>query len=130
MRLVLLPGYTHDYLYYLSHDAFRFGSLDGVTLPGWEHLWFVAYLWAFTMALVLLSAELGWLAGFGKPLVLALNNAGTEPEKNETFELGAKWDLLDGALEIRAPCDDCTIFMPARQAIVGREGVYLTRPLD
>ncbi len=34
-------------------------------------------------------------------LVLALNNAGTEPEKNETFELGAKWDLLDGALGIR-----------------------------
>jgi catecholate siderophore receptor len=34
-------------------------------------------------------------------LVLALNNAGTEPEKNEAFELGAKWDLLDGALGIR-----------------------------
>src|SRR4029079_3002362 len=34
-------------------------------------------------------------------LVLALNNAGTEPEKNETFELGAKWDLFDGALGIR-----------------------------
>jgi catecholate siderophore receptor len=34
-------------------------------------------------------------------LVLALNNASTEPEKNETFELGAKWDLLDGALGIR-----------------------------
>jgi catecholate siderophore receptor len=34
-------------------------------------------------------------------LVLALNNAGTEPEKNETFELGAKWDLLGGALGIR-----------------------------
>jgi len=34
-------------------------------------------------------------------LVLALNNAGTEPEKNETFELGAKWDLLNGALGIR-----------------------------
>jgi catecholate siderophore receptor len=34
-------------------------------------------------------------------LVLALNNAGTAPEKNETFELGAKWDLLDGALGIR-----------------------------
>lgn len=34
-------------------------------------------------------------------LTLALNNAGTEPEKNETFELGAKWDLLDGALGIR-----------------------------
>jgi catecholate siderophore receptor len=34
-------------------------------------------------------------------LVLALNNAGTEPETNETFELGAKWDLLGGALGIR-----------------------------
>jgi len=34
-------------------------------------------------------------------LTLALNNSQTEPEKNETFELGAKWDLLDGALGIR-----------------------------
>jgi hypothetical protein len=25
--------------------------------------------------------------------------------------------------------DGCTIFMPTRQPIVGREGVYLTRPL-
>jgi len=35
----------------------------------------------------------------------------------------------DGPDEIRAPCDDCTVFMPARAAIVGREAVYLTRPL-
>jgi len=48
------------------------------------------------------------------------------------FEAFARDELIatDGALEIRAPCDDCTIFMPARVAIVGREGVYLTRPLD
>jgi glucan biosynthesis protein C len=58
VRLVLHHGYTHDYLYYLSHDAFRFGSLDGVTLPGWEHLWFVAYLWAFTMILAVALARL------------------------------------------------------------------------
>ena len=47
------------------------------------------------------------------------------------FETFAEGELIatDGALEIRAPCDDCTIFMPARVAIVGREGVYLTRPL-
>jgi predicted deacylase len=47
------------------------------------------------------------------------------------FEAFAEGELIatDGALEIRAPCDDCTIFMPARSAIVGREGVYLTRPL-
>ena len=47
------------------------------------------------------------------------------------FETFAEGELIatDGALEIRAPCDDCTIFMPARQAIVGREGVYLTKPI-
>ena len=47
------------------------------------------------------------------------------------FETFAEGELIatDGALEIRAPCDDCTIFMPARTAIVGREGVYLTRPM-
>ena len=48
------------------------------------------------------------------------------------FETFAEGELIatDGPLEIRALCDDCTIFMPARTAIVGREGVYLTKPLD
>jgi predicted deacylase len=43
----------------------------------------------------------------------------------------AKGELIaiDGPDEIRAPCEDCTIFMPARSAIVGREAVYLARPL-
>ncbi|MDM0039881.1 succinylglutamate desuccinylase/aspartoacylase family protein [Variovorax sp. J22G21] len=47
------------------------------------------------------------------------------------FETFAKGELIgtDGADEIRAPCDDCTIFMPTRAPIVGREAVYLTRPL-
>ncbi len=47
----------------------------------------------------------------------------------ETFDEG-ELIATDGPLEIRAPCDRCTIFMPARVAIVGREGVYLTKPLD
>jgi predicted deacylase len=48
------------------------------------------------------------------------------------FETFAAGELIatDGTEEIRAPCDDCTIFMPARTVIVGREGVYLTKPLD
>ncbi|MDM0059316.1 succinylglutamate desuccinylase/aspartoacylase domain-containing protein [Variovorax fucosicus] len=47
------------------------------------------------------------------------------------FETFAKGELIgtDGDDEIRAPCDDCTIFMPTRAPIVGREAVYLTRPL-
>jgi predicted deacylase len=46
------------------------------------------------------------------------------------FETFAKGELIatDGDEEIRSPLDDCTIFMPTRQPIVGREGVYLTRP--
>ena len=47
------------------------------------------------------------------------------------FEVFAKDELiaLDGDIEIRALCDDCTILMPNRYPIVGREGVYLTRPM-
>ncbi len=47
------------------------------------------------------------------------------------FEEFPKGELIatDGPDEIRAPCDHCTLFMPARTVIVGREAVYLTRPL-
>jgi predicted deacylase len=46
----------------------------------------------------------------------------------ETFQEG-ELIAVDGGTEVRAPCDDCTIFMPIRVAIPGRELVYLTRPL-
>ena len=44
------------------------------------------------------------------------------------FETFAKNELIamNGTEEIRSPCDDCTIFMPTRMPIVGREAVYLT----
>ena len=45
----------------------------------------------------------------------------------ETFN-GGELIATDGATEIRAP-EDCTVLMPARQVIVGREGVYLARRL-
>ncbi|MGP1684725.1 MAG: succinylglutamate desuccinylase, partial [Giesbergeria sp.] len=47
------------------------------------------------------------------------------------FEAFAEGDLIatDGTREIRALCDNCTVFMPTREPVVGREGVYLTRPL-
>ena len=46
------------------------------------------------------------------------------------FETFAQGELIamDGDQPILAPCDDCTLFMPTREPIVGREGVYLTRP--
>ena len=47
------------------------------------------------------------------------------------FEVFAKGELIstDGDEEVRATCDNCTVMMPARTAIVGREGLYLTRPV-
>ena len=48
------------------------------------------------------------------------------------FEVFAKGELVytDGPDEVRAPVDNCTIFMPSREATVGKEAVYLTRPMD
>lgn len=47
------------------------------------------------------------------------------------FEVFEQDELIavDGDEEIRSPCEDCTVLMPARVPIVGREAVYLTRPL-
>lgn len=47
------------------------------------------------------------------------------------FETFARDELIatDGERRIVSPCDGCTVFMPTRDAIVGREAVYLTRPL-
>lgn len=44
-------GYGHGYLHFWATDYFRFGSLAGETLPHWEHLWFLAYLWLYTLVL-------------------------------------------------------------------------------
>jgi predicted deacylase len=46
----------------------------------------------------------------------------------ETFDKG-ELIVTDGEEEVRAPVDGCTIFMPARVHIPGRELVYLTRPI-
>jgi predicted deacylase len=47
------------------------------------------------------------------------------------FETFAAGELIasQGPDEIRAPCDDCTVLMPTREPIVGREAVYLARPM-
>lgn len=49
-------AYPHGFLHYWLSDYFVFGETAGVITPTWNHLWFVAYLWAYTMALALLAA--------------------------------------------------------------------------
>jgi len=51
INLVLNHDYPHGFWHFIANDEFGFRSVDGVTQPGWEHLWFVAYLFAYTLAL-------------------------------------------------------------------------------
>ncbi len=51
IELATQHGYTRSFLDFWTSDYFRFGALDGIVLPTWQHLWFVGYLWFYSMAL-------------------------------------------------------------------------------
>lgn len=44
-------GYQAEFLHFWTHEWFVFGTRDGTFLPSPEHLWFIAYLWTYTMLL-------------------------------------------------------------------------------
>jgi glucans biosynthesis protein C len=54
IELMFKHGYTESFGHFWLHDYFRFGALEGIILPTWQHLWFVVYLWVYSMALALL----------------------------------------------------------------------------
>ncbi|MBL0928760.1 MAG: acyltransferase family protein [Alphaproteobacteria bacterium] len=56
VELVGQHGYPHGFLHFWLHDYFGFQFLDGLALPTWQHLWFVVYLWVYTMLAALLLA--------------------------------------------------------------------------
>ncbi|MDQ8758034.1 acyltransferase family protein [Sphingosinicella sp. LHD-64] len=75
VELMFKHGYTHGFAHFWLHDYFRFdAALGGIALPTWNHLWFVVYLWVYSL---LLGAML-WIipervraaiaAGFGRAL--------------------------------------------------------------
>jgi peptidoglycan/LPS O-acetylase OafA/YrhL len=49
-------AYPNGFWHYWLSDYFVFAETAGVITPTWNHLWFVAYLWTYTMALALLAA--------------------------------------------------------------------------
>lgn len=51
VELIAQHGYRHGFAHFWANDYFRFGMLDGIVLPTWQHLWFVVYLWAYTLVL-------------------------------------------------------------------------------
>ncbi len=56
IELVTQHGYAGSLWHFWAGDYFRFGTLDGIVLPTWQHLWFVVYLWAYTLALAAILA--------------------------------------------------------------------------
>lgn len=51
-----VDGIDHPFAWFLAHDAFSFTRAAGTFMPGWEHLWFLPYLWAYTLLLVAMIA--------------------------------------------------------------------------
>jgi hypothetical protein len=97
-------GYNQGFAWFWLHDYFRFGSLEGIILPTWQHLWFVVYLWVYTTALTVGI----WLANsrsvqavfdrvFGGPALVILPIA---------WLLLVDMVLLPGARETHDPFDD------------------------
>ncbi|MFS2109577.1 acyltransferase [Sphingomonas sp. Sphisp140] len=66
---VMENGYPHGYLHFWAFDYWRSGTFWGREFPSWEHLWFVAYLAAYTLLLA------GALALRGPQLMRAIDGA-------------------------------------------------------
>ncbi|SEN67992.1 Peptidoglycan/LPS O-acetylase OafA/YrhL, contains acyltransferase and SGNH-hydrolase domains [Sphingomonas gellani] len=59
VELTTQHGYRHGYLPFWLGDYFRFGTIDGIIMPTWNHLWFVVYLWIYSVVLACTCAALG-----------------------------------------------------------------------
>jgi glucans biosynthesis protein C len=51
VELVHKHGYDSSFAGFWLGDYFRFSELHGIMLPTWNHMWFVAYLWVYSVAL-------------------------------------------------------------------------------
>jgi peptidoglycan/LPS O-acetylase OafA/YrhL len=56
VELVTQHGYHGSFLAFWAGDYLRFGKLSGLDLPTWNHLWFVVYLWVYTLLFTLVVA--------------------------------------------------------------------------
>ncbi|MFC4291188.1 acyltransferase family protein [Sphingorhabdus arenilitoris] len=51
--LTLAGEYHRDYVTFWTQDYFRFSSTTGLFLPQWQHLWFLGYLFYYTLLFLL-----------------------------------------------------------------------------
>lgn len=69
VELVVKYGYPGSYGQFWLHDYFRFHKLGPLDLPTWNHLWFIAYLWVYTLLLAgaaALQSRLPWQDWFDR----------------------------------------------------------------
>ena len=57
-----VAAYPAGLIHYWLRDYWSVTPTYGPPFPSWEHLWFVVYLWAYTMALAGVLAGPGWSA--------------------------------------------------------------------
>lgn len=72
VELTTQHGYQGGFLSFWASEYFRFRKLAGLDLPTWNHLWFVVYLWIYTL---LFTA------------VLAVSPAGVRRRAQRVFDL-------------------------------------------
>lgn len=48
--------YSEVFIHFWLHDYSEFGASRGTPLPTWNHLWFVAYLWVYSMTLAIVAS--------------------------------------------------------------------------
>lgn len=58
---VEVGGANPTFASFLEHDAFSFAHHAGIFMPAWEHLWFLPYLWGYTL---LLGAGIALIPGW------------------------------------------------------------------
>lgn len=68
IELTTQHGYEGSLLDFWTGDFWLFGSLHRIGLPAWQHLWFVAYLWTYTLvlAIALLVVPDRWRAAIAR----------------------------------------------------------------
>lgn len=74
IELQFKHDFSGDFLSFWLHDYFRFSAIEGIVVPTWQHLWFVVYLWAYTLVLgALLALPQGWRDTARRLVVTALS---------------------------------------------------------
>lgn len=64
VEMMFKHGYTASYWHFWTSDYFGFHEMYGIAVPTWQHLWFVVYLWVYTiwLALLLTITPASWRA--------------------------------------------------------------------